>query len=703
MVVALAGSDNFLYPGNYLYENQVLLSKNGQYQLKPQSDGNLVLRDLNDGKTAIWSSGTHSADADDEVKLYLDPSNGHLILYHGTSAVWDADVCHYEPLRLQLQSDGNLVLVSQASTPYWAWKQPDGFSSECGGTLRQKSFSLSLSEWDTLVAEADLCQAAYTRDFADPLTPQSCPDGYPDWDGLLTCYEACPEGWTSDGLTMCYEDCGADYTEVLGVCWDWDVEINPQSSIERGVGIIPNSCTDGRVMESGLCYNQCRDGYTGGACHCWKSLFDVYGRGCGTIPDGCPSSHPSYEAGLCYKECPADHPIKDGIWCAEDCSASGAVDTGLFCHRDNTHSYLQKRDFRPSKPTVCQHGEAQGLFCYDDCRDGFDGVLGVCWNQNLGTSILAMLATAPQTPLLTTCYAFISAYIPFVLDYGTDGLDGLNFDPFLDCASTLIDTLIAIDGTWSREGITVAATYDAGVQSGSGFQGYGGIAFEFVDEDNINLWAFVGACRTFGSSISIGINGGISLFRSVDSIDGVETFFSAEVDIPILPGKVASFGVGASFGFDEKCKISGMTVGSGISVGSSVSDLISLPIDVQSGVCANAHREYLTKMVSPSAQSSAKRVAAHPEPSLPKMQQHDYKLEDMSPERQSMNNDDGEDYVVELRLPSTSTLVICALCILSVVLMVLLCVSRFGDKKRIRYKKVMDTDTEMEMVSVNPI
>merc|ERR1711879_830726 len=89
--------------------------------------------------------------------------------------------------------------------------------------------------------------------------------------------------------------------------------------------------------------------------------------------------------------------------------------------------------------------------------------------------------------LMSTCYAFVSAYIPFVLDYGTadpSALQGLNFDPFLDCASTLIDTLIAIDGTWSREGVVVAATYDA--SANDDVQGYAGLAFEFVDSDNVN-------------------------------------------------------------------------------------------------------------------------------------------------------------------------------------------------------------------------
>ncbi len=161
---------NSLYPGEYLYENQVLLSPNGQYQLKPQTDGNLVLRDLNNSNAAIWASGTSYAGTDVEVKLYLNPTTGHLVLYHDADAVWDADVCHFQPLRLQLQNDGNLVLRTEDSAAYWAWKQADYFSSECGGTVPETTFALDESEILSMIEGANLCRAAYSRDFAETLS-----------------------------------------------------------------------------------------------------------------------------------------------------------------------------------------------------------------------------------------------------------------------------------------------------------------------------------------------------------------------------------------------------------------------------------------------------------------------------------------------------------------------------------------------------
>merc|ERR1719348_2789597 len=93
--------------------------------------------------------------------------------------------------------------------------------------------------WTTLYenAEDHLCQPSYTRSILDPPRfPDKCPAGYPDDDGALLCYEACPAGWTSDGLTMCYEDCKSGWDEILGVCWKNTLTTTIQGSKCRGIG-----------------------------------------------------------------------------------------------------------------------------------------------------------------------------------------------------------------------------------------------------------------------------------------------------------------------------------------------------------------------------------------------------------------------------------------------------------------------------------
>merc|ERR1711941_163448 len=266
---------------------------------------------------------------------------------------------------------------------------------------------------------------------------------------------------------------------------------------------------------------------------------------------------------------------------------------------------------------------------------------------------------------------------------------GLNFDPFLDCASTLIDTLIAIDGTWSREGVVVAATYDA--SANDDVQGYAGLAFEFVDSDNVNVYSFVGASKTEGSDVSVGISGGISLFRSVTDIDGVVSFFAMKV--PVL----AALNVGGSYGFDSDCKISSMAISSGVSVDSPL-------VDVRIGTCVNAHRQYLTTLHSPDARSSAKTVVSHPEQSqqtVPQVMRPENGDNDESTAPQPTGGMDGGEYMLKLRF--TSSKVIIALFILCAVLIVILYARCWNGKRKAHKAVVVDTDTEMEMADLNQV
>ena len=46
-----------------------------------------------------------------------------------------------------------------------------------------------------------------------------------------------------------------------------------------------SACPDDKPdYDAGLCYKNCAEGYNGVGPVCWKSLFDSYGRGVGTVP-----------------------------------------------------------------------------------------------------------------------------------------------------------------------------------------------------------------------------------------------------------------------------------------------------------------------------------------------------------------------------------------------------------------------------------
>jgi len=164
------------------------------------------------------------------------------------------------------------------------------------------------------------------------------------------------------------------------MCW--------KSTTQRGIGTIPNSCTDPShpSMDAGLCYkscnanehgvatmcikNNCDPGYTDfgltctytagpllvgkgccctvfgccnvkcangyeddGGCFCRAITYGIeWDRGVGLIPTGCPSGR-TIEAGLCYNQCPANY-VGLATTCWEKCSGSTPVDCGAACASD---------------------------------------------------------------------------------------------------------------------------------------------------------------------------------------------------------------------------------------------------------------------------------------------------------------------------------------------------------------------------------
>ncbi|HET6743467.1 MAG TPA: hypothetical protein VFH76_31220 [Kribbella sp.] len=159
---ATAVSD-MLLPGQYLKPGQYRRSKNNLYTLVMQTDGNAVLIK---GRTAIWASMTNRKAS----TLVMQP-DGNLVIISGRTPVWatgtngstgahlevqndsnlviynvrhkaawnrymvmvtlgsgrnltwpSALYSHNRSFRLQMQSDGNLVIVKNGKTPIWSTK-----------------------------------------------------------------------------------------------------------------------------------------------------------------------------------------------------------------------------------------------------------------------------------------------------------------------------------------------------------------------------------------------------------------------------------------------------------------------------------------------------------------------------------------------------------------------------------------------------
>lgn len=108
-----------------LLSNQVLLSANdaqivapnGWYRLNMQRDGNLVLYDK--AGTPLWSSGTVLPVLNDaEVRLQFD---GNLVITRlsNNQVLWATNTNGSGATRLEMQSDGNLVLYTNSNVAVW--------------------------------------------------------------------------------------------------------------------------------------------------------------------------------------------------------------------------------------------------------------------------------------------------------------------------------------------------------------------------------------------------------------------------------------------------------------------------------------------------------------------------------------------------------------------------------------------------------
>ena len=100
--------DESLYPGD------VLRSAGGQYELIMQTDGNLVVYDLRNGRSPMWASDTAGASSTRAVMQ----GDGNFVVYTGDQAIWASETDGHEGAYVRLQDDGNLVVYWQQ--PLWA-------------------------------------------------------------------------------------------------------------------------------------------------------------------------------------------------------------------------------------------------------------------------------------------------------------------------------------------------------------------------------------------------------------------------------------------------------------------------------------------------------------------------------------------------------------------------------------------------------
>jgi len=130
------GCGNALMTGEEITTGDWLESPNGRYRLYLQGDGNLVLRDQQDGQ-ALWSSKTNGQGA---TRLVLQGDN-NLVLYTASNApVWSSGTVGSGAGELRVNDDGTLALYQGANV---VWSVPS--NSDEGGKISSTQGSFS---WD---------------------------------------------------------------------------------------------------------------------------------------------------------------------------------------------------------------------------------------------------------------------------------------------------------------------------------------------------------------------------------------------------------------------------------------------------------------------------------------------------------------------------------------------------------------------------
>jgi len=107
---AVAATD-VLRPGKSLKAGQYIRSKNGLYTFVMQADGNAVLIK---GRTALWSTATNK-----KGSVLVMQTDGNLVVVYGRTRVWASNTNGSTGAALAVQNDNNLVIYNSRGKAVW--------------------------------------------------------------------------------------------------------------------------------------------------------------------------------------------------------------------------------------------------------------------------------------------------------------------------------------------------------------------------------------------------------------------------------------------------------------------------------------------------------------------------------------------------------------------------------------------------------
>ena len=102
-----------LASGELLSRGSELTSTNGQFVLKHQTDGNVVIYGLRNQR--LWETYTEGRDTT-HLKIEED---GNLVLYNDDVIVWHTGTQGKGGSLVEIEDDGNLTIFDEDNRPVW--------------------------------------------------------------------------------------------------------------------------------------------------------------------------------------------------------------------------------------------------------------------------------------------------------------------------------------------------------------------------------------------------------------------------------------------------------------------------------------------------------------------------------------------------------------------------------------------------------
>lgn len=175
-------------------------------------------------------------------------------------------------------------------------------------------------------AEAEFCwKSSYGRGVGT--IPKSCDTDHPD-KHVGMCYKRCPPNYEG-AVTMCLQNCPSGYINTGFFCHiDKALIVSAKIDICNGSTSCPSGYTNLGLL-CGLTTPSVPNGYTGTGLDLIRDRTD---RGSGIAPEGCDDGKEN-SAGLCYPKCKTNYSGAGPVCWKMQCP-SGWTDCGLSCAKD---------------------------------------------------------------------------------------------------------------------------------------------------------------------------------------------------------------------------------------------------------------------------------------------------------------------------------------------------------------------------------